>query len=1112
MSALSISLIGPFQASLNGRPVDGFRTSKVQALLIYLLVSAVGEQAQRVAREQVMTMLWPEMPQKSARTNLRQTLYQLRKLIPEAHSATGEPVPFIHSDRQHIWVSSHAYYQLDIVTFAELLNEGRPEQLAQAVDLYRGDFLADFYLEDSNEFESWAAGWRSRLHRQVLDALERLVEVHLESGDPDQAATYARRQLQLDNLRESAHRQLIIALSRMGKRAEALRQYERCCRLLREELGVAPAPETEAAAATIRLGRQAREARARLPVPETPLIGRETELADITTLLRDGARLVSIVGPGGIGKTRLALEAARWLEPDGVGQHAGSLEEVYFLNLASLSESEELVSTIAKWIEPNFGETDREGLRQRLLDYLQSRKLLLVLDNFEHLLAEATLLKEILQVAPGVKLLVTSRERLRLQAEHVYPLSGLAYSEWTTPVEAARYPAVQLFLQHVRRVRPAFRLRTAHLAPLREIVALTEGMPLALILAAGWVKVLGPAEIAAELVRSLDFLEATHRDVPARHRSMRAVFTATWDGLSAAEQSIFAALSVFRGGFTLDAARAVTGATPHDLIRLSDRSLISCLVDGRFEVHELLRQFAAERLNEREKAEAVRHAHSAYYCGFLHKREEALKGPRVDEATAEITTDLDNIRAAWTWAVNNAQAALLGQAANGLGLYADRRHLLQEVPARLLQASEALVNVAAVSPLTRARLLSWSGLLLSFNSVQTRQPEQHARRALAFTDEAAAAGEDVREERALAHMALGSSRRMGLLERHQNLETSLALFSELGLRWEMALVHERLAATIIGKADYRRAIKHYRQASRLFAAVRHRPFSLFMKVAMARVGVFIGRTQEAETVLRQGTALFEESDDRPYLAVTQLWLGEVLIYCGRFREARSTLGMLEEMEMTWSNPQVKHASRLLSNWATVHAGRYRNVREAAAGLLSAAQEKQDQYDIGLTSLLLGCASLALDRDDEARAHLRESVEAFAAIDQREELGWALAGLGYVAMHAGDVGAARKHLLDALRYVPEYHHFACALIALPAAALLFAQIGQKERAMELHALANRHGFVANSRWFADVAGRHLDAVAETLPVEEVEAARARGEEQDLWDTMADLIQVLKRMVP
>jgi DNA-binding SARP family transcriptional activator/predicted ATPase len=674
MSRLTVSLLGPFQATLDGRPLDNFRTSKVQALLIYLLLHALEHADQGVGREGAMTLLWPEMPRKSAQVNMRQTLYHLRQAIPDVDDKNGEPVPFILSNRQTVQVNPAARYELDVASFLSLVNEGDREQLAAAVELYRGDFLADFYLEDSSEFETWAARWRSRLRRQALETLDQLMDGELARRQLREAAAYARRALAIDELRESAHRGLIKALGQMGKRAAALKQYERCRRLLERELSVAPSEETEAIAADIRRHDKRGKRETRLPLPANPLIGREGELEDLATLLGDRARLVSIVGPGGMGKTHLALELARSLtdgDEGGRAEDTSVLEQALYVDMAPLAEAADLVTAVAGALGLAFNADDRgEGLKQRVLDVLADRNLLLLLDNFEHLMEAAPLLSEILKAAPAVKLLATTRERLKLRAEHAFPIGGLTYSAWTTPVEASRDPAAQLFLYHARRARPAFRLRREHLQPLHEILRLTGGMPLALILAAGWVKVLTLQQIAAEIGRSLKFLEATERDVPPRQRSMQAVFGATWGRLSKRQKRIFPALSVFRGGFTLSAAEEVAGATARDLLLLVDQSLLVRREGGRFLIHELLRQFAGKQLEETGDSEGTLQKHSTYYLQWLADLLPDIKGSSQLDIVEAINEEFYNARAAWRYACGAGYGENFSEAARCLFLFA----------------------------------------------------------------------------------------------------------------------------------------------------------------------------------------------------------------------------------------------------------------------------------------------------------------------------------------------------------------------------------------------------------------------------------------------------------
>ena len=356
-----------------------------------------------------------------------------------------------------------------------------------------------------------------------------------------------------------------------------------------------------------------------LPTSTTPFVGREVELANLAQLLAEPqVRLVTITGSGGMGKTSLALAAAA-KQLENTSGHTTFPHGLYFVPLTPLTDAAAIVPAIAEAI----GFTFYEGAppQQQLLDTLREKQLLLILDNFEHLLEGATLVDTLLQTAPGLKVLATSRERLNRQSEHLLRLAGMDFPDWETPEDAAAYSAVQLFLQSARRVQPDYTLSGLDLTPIARICRLVQGLPLGIVLAAAWLELLSAAEIAQEISHSLDFLETDMADVPERQRSIRAVFDYSWRLLNAEEQTRFPRLSVFRSGFSREAAQAVTGASLRTLLALVNKSLLHRTPEGRFEIHELLRQYAAAQLAHQPEAIQFAHdQHSQYVLAFLHAR------------------------------------------------------------------------------------------------------------------------------------------------------------------------------------------------------------------------------------------------------------------------------------------------------------------------------------------------------------------------------------------------------------------------------------------------------------------------------------------------------------
>ncbi len=384
-----------------------------------------------------------------------------------------------------------------------------------------------------------------------------------------------------------------------------------------------------------------------LPVQTTPFVGRDEELAEISALLADpDCRLLTLIGPGGIGKTRLAIQAAAQISED-------FADGVYFVALNPLTSPDYLTPTLAEAV--GFSFSGQQDPLHQLLNYLSSKHMLLVMDNFEHLIEAASLITAILQAAPRIKILVTSRSVLDLQEEWIRPVQGLKFPEEgiSQPIEA--YSAVQLFVERARRVQ-------AHFSPSREqeciarICQLVQGMPLALELAATWLKTLTCAEIAAQIQRSMNFLATTLRNIPERHRNMRAVFEQSWNLLGSPEREAFKRLAVFQGCFHHQAAQAVTGADLLTLQALVDQSLLRMSPDGRYEVHELLKQYAAERLSENpEDEELACERHSDYYADYLSRQEKRFTGPDQLAVLDLIDAEIDNIRSAWRWAVEKGK-------------------------------------------------------------------------------------------------------------------------------------------------------------------------------------------------------------------------------------------------------------------------------------------------------------------------------------------------------------------------------------------------------------------------------------------------------------------------
>ncbi|MGB1251915.1 MAG: AfsR/SARP family transcriptional regulator [Candidatus Promineifilaceae bacterium] len=640
MRQLELRFLGNPQVLHDDRVIQ-IGTRKALALLVCLAVTREHHQ-----RDSLATLLWPEFNQQRARASLRNALSVLKRAI----GATWFDV-----DRQSVGLNWEAEISADIHQFRNLLDDNpNIDQLKNAIALYRDDFLAGFTLRDCPAFDEWQYFETEQLRQSLARALEKAIIQLQHDSLWEQAIPYAQRWIQLDSLHEPAQFQLIKLYAQAGQRSAALRQFERCKQLFDEELGIPPSDDLLILGAGIQQTRsQARVNVAKkamvhhVPVYATSFIGRNHELDTIADNLQQ--RLVTLTGMGGIGKTRFAIQAVDRLShqfPDGI----------YYIDLVPLRSVHQLVpALIAALSMPLRG---AEPPHRQLTTYLNDKQLLLIIDNFEHLIEGANTIAQLQTAASKVHILITSREILNVAGEFVYLLRGLPVPDGSAPV--ATFSSVQLFVARARQLRPDFSLAKEESAVVK-ICQLVEGLPLGLELAAAWVRLLPCQQIAHEIAENADFLMTMQRDRPDRHRSLRVVFEHSWGQLSAEEQQTLAQLSIFRGGATLTAARTVTQASLFALHGLVNRSLLRLEENGRYTLHELIRQFSHEKLSQDSDLHAaVQRRHGQYFISLLssHGNEHEI-----------LTRDIENTRSAWRWAGKHSEIELLGHGLQGLYIY-----------------------------------------------------------------------------------------------------------------------------------------------------------------------------------------------------------------------------------------------------------------------------------------------------------------------------------------------------------------------------------------------------------------------------------------------------------
>jgi predicted ATPase/DNA-binding CsgD family transcriptional regulator len=616
-----------------------------------------------------------------------------------------------------------------------------------------------------------------------------------------------------------------------------------------------------------------------LPPQPTPFFGRQAEIAEIAERLADpNCRLVTLTGAGGAGKTRLATRTATELLD-------AFREGVWFVPLQPVSSVELLATALAEALGiPLSAVTDSTA---QLRAYLSDKELLLILDNFEQLLqgGGAELLADLLHAAPALKLLVTSREALKLQEEWRYAVGGMPAPADDRVDDLERYSVIQLFVERASRVRKDFSLADERAGVVR-ICQLVEGMPLAVELAASWTNVLRCEVIAAEIERNLQFLGTDLRNIPERHRSMRAVFEQSWQLLDHEERAVFARLAVFRGGFRREAAMQVADASLAVLAALARKSLLRVEPDGRYQIHELLRQYAEERLAQSAPEDVIqtRDRHSAYNLAFLSERDGAMNGGRQLQATAEIAAELDNVRAAWLWAIERRNIAGMVRATNALYIFYQFRCRYMEGVQLWERAVQGLDDATLAEHPDAALLLYELGMLyVRLGRLEhARALFEGCRRVQRRLGRPSGAG---RSSDPLLGLGLLATLRGDYAEAQQLIDQARQTSTRTGHLGNQRTADYYLAGIYLAQGQYQAAQRHAEAAYAVAKAAQDRWFMAYCLNEMGNAARASGAYEQARRDYQASYALRAEFGDPEGMAVSLSHLGAVAILQADFETA-----------------------------------------------------------------------------------------------------------------------------------------------------------------------------------------------------------------------------------
>jgi DNA-binding SARP family transcriptional activator/predicted ATPase/predicted negative regulator of RcsB-dependent stress response len=1170
MTSLKLFLFGSPRCELDGQPVE-ISLRKALAVLVYLAVTR-----QSYRRDALATMFWPDHDRSSARSNLRRVLYWISHYTAEGILKTSSEEVSTNPEFE-LWIDVHEFDAA-----LEDSEAGEPERLGAAASLYTGHFLEGFTLPDSPSFDDWQFFEGDRLQQAYAGLLEQLVELHRKRGEYPPAIEYARRWLALDQLNETAHRALMALYGQAGQYSAALRQYETCARLLKTELGISPEPETIALYESLRrreLGPAPEPlAQPSTPLPEptlpppaltllpefleedangeheaisrtsphnlaaltTPLLGRQQELEEVASLLASpSVRLLTITGPGGIGKTRLAQEAA-WAVLD---NQAELPDGVFFVPLSCAGSSAALAQAIAQALDFNFY-ADAEPPEKQVILYLSSKRLLLVLDNIEHLLDEAglSLIVALLMDAPGVKLMVTSSTRLNIQREQLFPLTGLPLPEPDRPGETSEIDgALLLFQESARRVVPDFSLDSQNLPDAIRICQLLEGVPLGIELAGAWVGMLNPAEIAAEIAKSLDFLEAEWQDLPERHRSLRAVFESSWQLLSEDERNVLRRLAIFRGAFTRQAANEVAGADLRMLQALANKSWLGREESGRWQIHPLLRQYAARQLAAgSEEWEGVMNRHASYYSRLIEAAGEAIKGAGQKEAFDRIEVEFENVLVAWMHLLDENRFDEVLQMLFGMAQYCLAKTRVAEfwtwLETALVVAAQN-VTVAGSRPLICAILALQGRLRFGYHhgplGGQFAEDKDKIQRAFEMS-----AAFNARQEMGIWHTFL-LVQYAWYIDREAGIEALRSLLESGHLQtdeWEQAYALEALGSLL-------RSLHSYSEAKGLLLDA----LEIYRRLGeptgwgstLRTLGAIAKEQQayaEARAYLEEARQVSQQAGDWANLARVLWELGHISRNEARFAEAfdffdkqrqaaaRGGLRYLEAQALSTTSieairygdletaRQARQESMEISRqiddpngmawsyWEMGEIYRVEGDRDSARRWYQKALDLFDErrINLGMAYYERGLGDLALQENDypEAQNHFENCLK----LSQGERNFWAasyaLSGLGLAQIGLGLAADARKSLEQAMQLASEMGNLGLLLRGAAGMAALLTLEGDPAEAIRVSTLVmNQPAAWRETR--AQVEAIQAEAAAQLTP-DQLENARKLGQDAALSD--------------
>lgn len=1054
---LKVNLFGAPRFTLNDEIIRAKRRKSL-ALLCYLVM-----RPHAIARDALASLLWGDYDNERARSELRVSLWEINKALGEDWLVVSRDSVQMNPDKT-LWLDVQAFLQ-QVETPST--HPHHPDEICvaclphyqNAYQLYTDDFLAGFTVSNSPEFDNWQLVEAEALRLTYTTVLQKLVMGHSALQQLDAGMQVAQRWLALDAFNEEAYRSMMALQMWAGNKTAALQHYRACQQILADELGVEPSAETSTLYNNLRAGilpdvpliyydMPDAETQARhnlLPQPN-PFRGRSTEVAQlVANLQRDDCRLLTLTGLGGAGKTRLAIQAARQMTPlfaDGV----------FFVSLVGAVNEHAILANIADNTGFQFG--INEDPQTQLLNYLAPRCMLLVLDNFEHLLEHVRLVEQMLAQAPHIKIMVTSRLPLKLRAE------------WTFTIDQMVEGAEQLFIDSALRVDPYFVPGDEDHAIITQICQQVAGMPLAIELAATWIRVLSLAEILDEVQQNVELLMSEWADIPERHRNLQATFDYSWGLLDESQQQALARLAIFPSSFSYEAAKAITGISLQMLSTLAAQALIKRNAEGRYELHALIRQFALLKLRAYDRLyEDVGNAFISYMSQFLMSQYEALAGERVVEAKSRIVQEFASVRSAFTLALDKGKVTLFYDALPALNLFYDFEGWIKE-------GRDFFERLAKAAPHDERFTFRAKVFWVRYLRYTDNYPLAHSVIESIVDNPPSAPWDIAFAYYNTANLHFQTDFDLAMRYISKALEIYEELNDSSGVGMTLCLAVE----TLTQKGELERALEYSKRASAVLLPLGRTMQFAFLQTSLCLLHSYLGDLDAALIHGQLAVELYREFNNKERILRAQLFVAHVMNRKGSYADAQALL------EDNIASAKAINAGETLAHALTEYGinAYYRGDFALAAQVheetISLSQKLGFDYFIDTARVNLAGALTALKDHSRAESLFLQALAAFEAIESEYGIICVTAGLGKNYIGAGQFDKAESSLSRSIQLAEQSQMTVDWLTAIFYLGMLRFHQKRYETALQLVAFVINHPATENQIRVEAEACRHLVVTA------------------------------------